>query len=210
MSHENSSSSGKRSVHSSPLHSEIDPGNRGTASQAESQAVEKRPKPKGGQFRLRGQFWSLRATRVTLQKSDRVSGVDTSRLQQKPAASGEELVAMQLNERHGSSSPGTFLLLDLRRRPYGGDRLLNSIARKLDTNNIAPVVILVTSLEQFYRWGSIDRKHCWQYHGHPSSVDLTTALQSLLLLWTELAKFPKEKPALEKAVFVDYYCSHRN
>src|SRR6185437_1072405 len=36
-----------------------------------SQAVEKRPKPKRGQFRLKGQFWSLRAIRVTLQKSDK-------------------------------------------------------------------------------------------------------------------------------------------
>ena len=115
---------------------------------------------------------------------------------------------MRLNE--GQRASGAFLLLDLRHRPYVGDRLLNSIARKLDTNNTAPVVILVTSLEQFYRWGSIDREHCWQYHGHPSSVDLTTALQSLLLLWAELAKFSKEKPALEKAIFLDYYYSHRN
>ena len=117
---------------------------------------------------------------------------------------------MRLNEGQRASSPGTFLLLDLRRRPYRGDRLPDSITRKLDANYVTPVVILVTSLEQLYRWGSIDREHCWQYHGHPSSADLTTALQSLLLLWTELAKFPKEKPALENAVFVDYYCSHRN
>lgn len=58
--------------------------------------------------------------------------------------------------------------------------------------------MLVASLEQSYRSGSIDREHWWQYRGHPPSTDLTTALLSLLLLRTELAKSPKKKPALEK------------
>lgn len=209
MSHENSSSSGKRSYHppictrrsipeiAALLRKQVS--GCGKTSEAEARTIPSQ-----------GSILVVEGYQGHVAEIGQVSGVDTCRLQQKPAANGEEFVAMQLNERHGSSSQGTFLLLDLRRRPYGGDRLLNSIARQLDKNNTAPVVILVTSLEQFYRWESIDRKHCWQYHGHPSSVDLTTALQSLLLLWTELAKFPKEKPALEKAVFVDYYCSHRN
>jgi len=86
----------------------------------------------------------------------------------------------------------------------GQPPMLDSIARKLDANYVTPVVILVTSLEQFYQWGSTDRKRCWQYHGHPSSADLTTALPSLLRLWAEMAKFPREKPALEKATSLDY------
>ena len=130
-------------------------------------------------------------------------GAGTPRLQQKPAANGEELVLMRLNVRQRASSPGTFLLLDLRRLPDGGDRLLDSIAGKLDANYVTPVVILVTSLEQFCQWGSTDRKRCWKYRGCPSSADLTTALLSLLPLWAELAKFPNE-------TFLDYYYSHRN
>lgn len=209
MSHENSSSSGKRSYRppictrrsipeiAALLCKEVS--GRGRTSETEGRTV---PSQRS--------ILVVEGYQGHVAEIGQVPGVDTSRLQQKPVVNGEELVAMQLNERHGSSSPCTFLLLDLRRRLYGGDRPLNSIARQLDTNNTAPVVILVNSLEQFYRWESIDRKHCWQYDGHPSSVDLTKALQCLLLLWTELARFPKEKPALEKAVFVDYYCSHRN
>ena len=106
---------------------------------------------------------------------------------------------MRLNEGQRASCPGVFLLLDLRRRPYRIDRLFDSIARKRDANYTTPVLMLVPSLEQFYQWGSIDRERCWQYHGHPSSADLTTALLSLLLLWAESPKFPPEKRALEKA-----------
>lgn len=209
MSHENSSSSGKRS-YLPPICTRRSIPEIATLVRKEVSARGKTSEAEGRTVPSQRSILVVEGYQGHVAEIGQVPGVDTSRLQQKPVVNGEELVAMQLNERHGSSSPCTFLLLDLRRRLYGGDRPLNSIARQLDTNNTAPVVILVTSLEQFYRWESIDRKHCWQYHGHPSSVDLTKALQCLLLLWTELARFPKEKPALEKAVFVDYYCSHRN
>lgn len=209
MSHENSSSSGKRR-YTPPLCIRRTIPEMAALLRKRVSGCGKTSKAEGPAVLSQGPIFVVDGYQGHIAEIGQMLGVDTPRLQQKPAASGEELVLMRLNEGQRASSQGTFLLLDLRRRPYGGDRLLDSITRKLDANYVTPVVMLVTSLEQFYRWGSIDREHCWQYHGHPSSADLTTALQSLLLLWTELAKFPKEKPALENAVFVDYYCSHRN
>jgi hypothetical protein len=207
VAHENSSSSGKRSYHlpictrrsilevAALLRKEVS--DCGKTSEAERATVLSQ-----------APILIVEGYQGHITEIGQMLGANTPRLRQKPAVNGEELVAMQLNERQGVSSPETFLLLDLRRRPYGGDRLLDSIARKLDANYVTPVVMLVTSLEQSYQWGSIDRQHCWQYHGHPSSADLTTALRSLLRLWSEMAKFQRERPALEKATFLDY--SRRN
>lgn len=209
MSHENSSSSRKRSYHP-PICTRSSISEIAALLRKEVSGCEKNSEAEGPTVLSRHPILVIEGYDGHIAEIEQMLGADTSRLRQKPAVDGEELVAVQLTERPGASSPGTLLLLDLRHRPYAGDRLLDSIARKLGANHVTPVVMLVTSLEQFYQWGSIDRKHCWQYHGHPSSADLTTALQSLLILWAELAKFPKEKPALEKAIFVGYYYSHRN
>lgn len=115
---------------------------------------------------------------------------DAPHLPQKSVVKGEKLVAMRLNEgQRAASYPGVFLLLDLRHRAYVGDGLLDSITRKLDASCAALVVILVTSLEQFYGRGSIEREHCWQYRGPASSADLATAVRLLLPLCAEMAKF---------------------
>lgn len=122
----------------------------------------------------------------------------TPYLQQNPIVNGEELVEMRLDDRQDGSSPRSFLLLDLRRRLHGGDGPLDSIDRKPNMRDVGPIIILVTSVEQFYSWGSIDREHCWRYHGRRSPADLAKAVRSLLHLCEVLSKMPEEGPTLDK------------
>lgn len=125
---------------------------------------------------------------------------DSPYLPQKPVVNGEKSVAMRLNEGQPAASyPGVFLVLDLRRHPYYvGDGLVDSITGKLDVSHAALAVVLVTSLEQFYGRGSIERDHCWQYRGHASSGDLATAVRLLLPLCAKMSEFRKGT-AFEKA-----------
>ena len=207
--HENSSPSGKRPYHSPTCTRRSIP-EMAAWLRKEVSGGEKTSEAEGPTVPSQGPILVVEGYQGHIAEIGQILGAGTPRLQQKPAANGEELVLMRLNVRQLALPLGTFLLLDLRRRPNGGDRLLDSIARKLDANYITPLVILVTSLEQFCQSGSTNRKHCWKYRGRPSSTDLTTTLRSLRLLWAELAKFPKEQPAIEKAPFIDYYHSHRN
>ena len=170
MSHENSSFSGKRSYHP-PICTRRSIPEIATLLRQEVSGCGKASEAEGPAVLSQAPILVVAGYHGHITEIGQMLGADTPRLQQKPAANGEELVLMRLNEGQRASCPGVFLLLDLRRRPYRIDRLFDSIARKRDANYTTPVLMLVPSLEQFYQWGSIDRERCWQYHGHPSSAD---------------------------------------
>jgi len=114
---------------------------------------------------------------------------------------GEGLVEMQFADGQGVAPPETFLLLDLRHRRNGERGLLESIGGDPNLSNAVPLVILVSSMEQFRGWRGIDAAHCWQLRGRPSAVDLAMALRSFLHLCATLAKWPPEGGrALDNAV----------
>jgi len=92
------------------------------------------------------------------------------------------LVEMQIVDEQGSAPSTTWLLLDLRHRGYGERGVLDSIGEIPGLRGTVPLVILVSSIEQFECWRGINVSHCWQLRGDPSSNELAPALQSFLHL----------------------------
>ncbi len=92
------------------------------------------------------------------------------------------LVEMQIVDERGSAPPRTCLLLDLRHRGYGERGVLDSIREIPDLRGTVPLVILVSSVEQFECGRGINVSHCWQLRRGPSSAELVPALQSFLRL----------------------------
>jgi len=118
---------------------------------------------------------------------------------------GEKPVEMEFADAQGATWPETFLLLDLRDGHSGGLETFEFIEGNPNLGGALPMVILVTSLEQFHDWRGIDAAHCWQLRGRPSTTDLATALRSFLHLCAELAKWPsEERLALDKADKYDF------
>jgi len=112
----------------------------------------------------------------------------------------EGLVEKKFADGQSVASPETFSLLDLRYRHNGGRGLLKPIGGDPNLSDDVPLVILVTSMEQFHGWRGIDAAHCWQLRGRLSAADLAKALRSFLHLCATLLKWPPdERPALDKA-----------
>jgi hypothetical protein len=109
------------------------------------------------------------------------------------------MVEMQFADVQDSASPETFLLLDLRHRRHGERSLLESIGQIPDVRNAVFLVILVSSMEQFYRWRGIDATHCWQLKAGPSQVELLSALRSFLDFFHRFANAQTEDSLIGKA-----------
>jgi hypothetical protein len=110
------------------------------------------------------------------------TGTPTGRLEPLSILKGGGLVEMQLAGDRDSASPETFLLLDLRHRGRGERGLLDSIGEIPDLRGTVPLVILVSSIEQFESWRGINATYCWQLRGGLSPAELASALRSFLHL----------------------------
>ena len=112
---------------------------------------------------------------------------------------GGGLVEMKFADERNSASSRAFLLLDLRSR---GDRepgLLESVGGIAELGCTIPLVILVSSIEQFESWGA-NTRHCWQLKGGLSPAELASALRSFLHLCAVFASRSNAKnlrPATE-------------
>lgn len=112
----------------------------------------------------------------------RTTGAPAGRLEPLSILKGGGLVEMQIAGERDSASPETFLLLDLRHRGHGERGLLDSIGEISDIRGTVPLVILVSSIEQFESWRGINATYCWQLRGGPSQPELASALRSFLHL----------------------------
>jgi hypothetical protein len=110
---------------------------------------------------------------------------------------GGGLVEMQIADERDSASPETFLLLDLRHRGHGERGLLDSIGGIPDLRGTVPLVMLVSSIEQFDSWRGVNATDRWQLTGGPPLAELALALRSFLHLCTASAnRSPDEKLSL--------------
>jgi hypothetical protein len=91
-------------------------------------------------------------------------------------------VEVQFADERNSALRQTFLLLDLRYRGHGVRGFLDSIGGIPDLGGTVPLVILVSSIEQFETWRGINASHCWQLRSRPSPAELAPALRSFLQL----------------------------
>ena len=113
---------------------------------------------------------------------------------------GEGLIEMQFPDEQDPPSPGAFLLLDLRNRHKEGSGLLECIGVDPNLSDGLPLVILVTSVEQFHGWRGIDAEHCWQLRGRLSPAELARALRSFMHLCATLSEWPaEERPGFHNA-----------
>jgi hypothetical protein len=106
---------------------------------------------------------------------------------------GGALVEFQLADAQDSPGPQTFLLSDLRHRLRGECGLLESIGGIPDFSDATPLVIFVSSMEQFHGWKGIEATHCWQLRAGPSPAELTACLRSFLHLCVRLANRPLQE-----------------
>jgi hypothetical protein len=110
------------------------------------------------------------------------TGTAAGRVEPLSILKGGGLVEMQIAGDRDSASPETFLLLDLRQRGHEERGLLDSIGGIPDPRGTVPLVMLVTSIEQFENWRGINATYCWQLRGGPSPAELGPALRSFLQL----------------------------
>jgi hypothetical protein len=91
-------------------------------------------------------------------------------------------IEMQFTCEHEAASQDTFLLMDLRHCPPGGRGLFESIGKAAASREFLPLVILVSSMEDFREWRGMEAKRCWQLRGAPSGAEMAAALRSFLHL----------------------------
>jgi CheY-like chemotaxis protein len=113
-------------------------------------------------------------------------------LQQNSIADGEVLLQIRSGEDENASQAQTcLLLLDLRYRGQEKRQLLKAIG-ETSSLRAAPIVILVSSTEDFQAWGRINTKDYWQLSGFGRPVDLVIAIRSFLHVCIALTKLPPE------------------
>jgi hypothetical protein len=95
---------------------------------------------------------------------------------------GAAPIEMRLSCEQEIASRHTFLLLDLRHHDQGGSEPFQSIGEIPTHREFGPLVILVSSTEEFHDWKAIEPRRCWRLQGAPSAVKLAAALRMFLHL----------------------------
>lgn len=102
----------------------------------------------------------------------------------------EQPLELQLNDEQDVLRPTACSILDLRSRSHEKHQVLQTIRRNPGLSSDSLVVMLVSSIEEFRRWGPVDPSDCWQMRSPVNSLELTKALRHFLDLYAALAKVP--------------------
>ena len=106
---------------------------------------------------------------------------------------GARPIEMQLACEQEAASLHTFLLLDLRHQRQGARGLFESLGELPSHGEFIPIVILVSSMEEFHDQRGIEAARCWRLQRAPSAVKLAAALRAFLHFSATLANQSRDE-----------------